>query len=93
MSGWSADFSPRVPGRRNYPICGFAPGDYVGRCRECGKHFFGDKRAWHCEPCAVPMHDRWVAAEKTPGSVAVILGELWFIERIEGNLIHGEIVE
>ena len=65
MSGWSADFSPRVPGRRNYPICGFAPGDYVGRCRECGKHFLGDKRAWHCEPCAVPMHDRWVAAEKT----------------------------
>ena len=34
-----------------------------------------------------------VLADLTPSSVAVVFGELWFIERIEGNLIHGEIVE
>lgn len=28
----------------------------------------------------------------TPGSVAVIMGELWFVTKIEGNAIYGEII-
>jgi rubrerythrin len=31
---------------------GWAPGDYECRCRECGKQFTGDKRAWQCANCA-----------------------------------------
>lgn len=36
-----------------YPINGFAPGGYTCTCRDCGKNFIGDKRAWQCEPCAL----------------------------------------
>ena len=37
----------------NYPIGGFAPGQYWNKCAFCGETFMGDKRAWNCEPCAI----------------------------------------
>lgn len=35
-----------------YPIGGYAPGNYTCFCRMCGKDFRGDKRAVQCEQCA-----------------------------------------
>ena len=37
----------------NYPIGGFSPGNYMGRCVDCKDIFQGDKRAVQCEPCAI----------------------------------------
>lgn len=31
---------------------GWAPGPYLNKCRLCQDIFIGDKRAWHCAPCA-----------------------------------------
>lgn len=36
-----------------YPIGGYAPGNYFGKCATCSKEFLGDKRASQCEPCAL----------------------------------------
>ena len=36
-----------------YPIGGFAPGHYYGKCANCKEYFTGDKRAVQCEPCAI----------------------------------------
>lgn len=39
---------------RQYPIGGYAPGGYIGKCRSCDKQLeFVDKRAWQCEVCAL----------------------------------------
>jgi chromosome segregation ATPase len=38
--------------KRNIKIGLYADGDYMGRCRECGEEFIGDKRALHCLGCA-----------------------------------------
>lgn len=39
-----------------WPLMGYAPGDYMGRCNNCNEQFFGlDKRAFHCLPCAVDL--------------------------------------
>lgn len=37
---------------KEYPIGGFAPGNYWNKCRSCNVRFMGDKRANQCEPCA-----------------------------------------
>lgn len=36
-----------------YPILGYAPGDYSGKCVSCDQEFMGDKYARQCEPCAI----------------------------------------
>ena len=36
-----------------YPIGGFAPGNYFRKCTNCKQEFTGDKRAVQCEPCAI----------------------------------------
>lgn len=38
---------------KQYPIGGYAPGNYYNHCSTCGKEFQGDKMAVQCEPCAV----------------------------------------
>jgi transcription initiation factor TFIIIB Brf1 subunit/transcription initiation factor TFIIB len=38
---------------QQYPIGGFAPGNYFSKCRTCGNQFQGDKRSFQCEPCAI----------------------------------------
>ena len=38
---------------------GWAPGSYTAICKDCDKHFVGDKRAWICADCAYqtsPQH-------------------------------------
>jgi hypothetical protein len=37
---------------KNYPIGGYAPGNYHCICAICNTKFQGDKRAVQCEPCA-----------------------------------------
>ena len=37
----------------NYPIGGYAPGNYQNKCIDCGSYFIGDKLACQCEPCAI----------------------------------------
>lgn len=36
-----------------WPLMGYAPGGYWGKCRDCGERFDGDKRASQCLDCAV----------------------------------------
>src|SRR5690242_15515857 len=37
-----------------WPLQGYAPGAYMGKCRDCGEeHCDLDKRAWRCLECAV----------------------------------------
>jgi hypothetical protein len=38
---------------KQYPIGGYAPGNYSCKCCVCGAKFIGDKRAVECEPCAM----------------------------------------
>jgi hypothetical protein len=40
------------PSRKSWPLCGYAPGHYMGRCFHCGNEFEGDKRALECLECA-----------------------------------------
>lgn len=42
-----------------YPIGGYAPGNYVGTCTACKEEFIGDKRAVQCEPCAINMVNKY----------------------------------
>jgi len=37
----------------NYPIGGYAPGNYMSHCVNCDEEFMGDKYAKQCEPCAI----------------------------------------
>jgi DNA-directed RNA polymerase subunit RPC12/RpoP len=39
--------------KTNYPIGGFAPGNYSCICSTCDEHFIGDKRAVQCEACGI----------------------------------------
>ena len=41
----------------------YAPGNYTCHCAICGAAFGGDKRAWHCKPCAVKLRDEREANE------------------------------
>ena len=36
-----------------YPIGGYAPGNYINTCIDCKEYFLGDKKAVQCEACAV----------------------------------------
>jgi len=40
---------------KQYPIGGYAPGNYYCTCASCKTMFQGDKRAVQCEPCAIEM--------------------------------------
>lgn len=42
------------PSRVPWPLCGYAPGNYMGRCDDCGTEVIDlDKRARRCLACAV----------------------------------------
>lgn len=36
---------------KTYPIGGYAPGNYYGKCSTCKQEYQGDKRSFQCEPC------------------------------------------
>ena len=38
---------------KQYPIGGYAPGNYINTCIDCKEYFLGDKKAVQCEACAV----------------------------------------
>lgn len=49
--GWKDALTHRQPA---WPIGGFAPGKYMGKCHKCGVRVVNiDKRAVYCFPCAV----------------------------------------
>jgi hypothetical protein len=49
---------------------GWAPGGYLGPCRDCGETFVAAKRSWRCRPCAVEAlvayrnRPRWQSGHK-----------------------------
>jgi hypothetical protein len=45
-----ADLAER---KRGWPLIGYAPGNYFCKCHICDEQFEGDKRAFHCLPCAL----------------------------------------
>lgn len=48
---WKDAATHRSP---KWPLLGYAPGDYMGRCIKCEGRFTNmDKRAFHCLPCAI----------------------------------------
>lgn len=51
MKDYVDAFTHRKP---KWPLAGYAPGGYLGKCTVCGVHMADvDKRAVHCFPCAV----------------------------------------
>lgn len=44
-----------------YPVGGFAPDYYFGKCSTCGEHYQGDKRAFQCRPCGEKSQAEWDA--------------------------------
>jgi len=44
---------------KKYPIGGYAPGNYWGKCSTCKKEFHGDKRAFQCEPCGTASQEEY----------------------------------
>lgn len=53
MEEWKDARNHREP---KWPLCGYAPGDYMGHCIRCDGRFMGmDKRAVHCFPCAIEV--------------------------------------
>lgn len=56
---------------------GYAPGDYLSKCHECGKTAeFVDKRAIICRPCAEAMHAKAAAPSEPEAQKAPPSGEL-----------------
>ena len=47
--------------KKNY----WAPGDYTGKCVDCGCWFMGDKRAQQCADCAYEIEDVDFVVERT----------------------------
>lgn len=45
---------------RKYPICGYAPGGYMCRCKDCSIIYDGDKRSWRCLDCALIEQQRLI---------------------------------
>lgn len=37
---------------------GWAPGDYLCRCRDCGQEYIGDKRSYSCANCAYGFEEQ-----------------------------------
>lgn len=50
-----SDAFPYKPDQKFTPelrSVGWAPGDYICRCRDCGSEHLADKRSFRCLPCA-----------------------------------------
>jgi hypothetical protein len=62
---YNADVPKKEP--KQYPIGGYAPGNYTCTCITCKQQFFGDKRAVQCEPCAIEMVNVKVNINKEGG--------------------------
>ena len=56
----AADISPgREP---NWPLCGYAPGYYMGECSTCKEQMIAAKRAFQCLACAVDTANAAIAS-------------------------------
>lgn len=60
---WKDAATHRKP---NWPLMGYAPGGYMGRCLRCKEDNFidMDKRATHCLPCAIDAANEALAANR-----------------------------
>jgi len=46
--------SASIPNASVWPLYGYAPGNYMGKCYDCQETFYDlDKRAWRCLGCAI----------------------------------------
>ncbi len=61
-------------------LSGYAPGDYMNTCFECGTQFTGGKRAIQCFDCAVKALEARLASQERALEVAV--GALKEIEEL-----------
>jgi len=59
---------------KQYPIGGFAPGNYMNNCITCKQSFMGDKRATQCETCAIEMVNTKVEVN-SKGGVEIVKQE------------------
>ena len=60
---WKDAATHRSP---KWPLLGYAPGGYMGRCVKCEGSFVNmDKRAWHCLPCAIDAVNDALAEART----------------------------
>lgn len=57
----------------NYPIGGYAPGNYSNTCVTCHLKFIGDKRAFQCEPCAEIFANGIAEEESKPVVVRTVV--------------------
>lgn len=42
-------------------VGGWGPGQYFCRCQSCRGEYMGDKRSWHCYPCAKKAKEDQIA--------------------------------
>lgn len=71
-----------------WPLCGYAPGNYMGRCRDCGAEWWdGDKRASQCLQCAVRTANRLIAEGQRLQQAAQLFRE-YVIRNTEGLSHH-----
>ena len=52
------------PDQKDWPnerVGGWAPGNYTPKCIKCGRFYFGDKRSFHCYPCAKSEVDKYIS--------------------------------
>jgi hypothetical protein len=79
---WKNAATHREP---TWPLAGYAPGNYLGRCVRCDGRFVDmDKRAVHCLPCAIDaanetmeryraeLHDLTVQNETLRAAIAIV---------------------
>ena len=54
----------------NYPIRGYAKGNYICKCNNCKTEFMCDKRATECESCAINLMNE--DYRKIKGELAIL---------------------
>ena len=70
---------------RTWPLGGYAPGNYLCKCLDCGEQFQGDKRAYQCLPCAAwAEHDRRAEARQAPTDYSNLLSVITDIRERSG---------
>ena len=56
---------PETHRKPKWPLAGYAPGNYMGRCVRCEGRFLGmDKRATNCLPCAIDVANECIETQR-----------------------------
>lgn len=76
------DGLPAVDDWQHLKPYGYAPGNYMSRCRDCNDTPIMDKRAFRCRPCAEAAHAKALAAKPLPAQEEAEL----FSERVANGV-------